>query len=382
MEGAQKFVDSLKVRAVKLSQNTHAFSQKNLLGQLSPEIVSSRENRETATGAQKVPDYLKLPAGKLSEYTDGFSENNLLGDTMFGKLYRGKIVSDSETREITVKIYLDIQIGGIRDRLDRLRDEVKFLSMPEMMDHPNIAKLIGYNDEDEPPGVVYDVNPRDTLQNLLCRDDFTWLQRIKCATRFARLLEFLNDHADKYFVCNISASHVMINQDDNPLLFEFGNLSGGCFGVLELKEATTDFICGVLGYRDPYVCGRGFWSSKCDVFTYGMLLLGSITKRLAMVVDAESTLEASLLHWALKVYDPKKSLFTGKLKCSLVDASFADDSDFNFLDGPKITRLAMRCISRDPSKRPTMKEVVKVLGTLCIAKIHGEALSGIQCAQF
>lgn len=34
-------------------------------------------------------------------------------------------------------------------------------------------------------------------------------------------------------------------EDESPLLFEFGNVSGGCFRWLELKEEPSGYMCGV-----------------------------------------------------------------------------------------------------------------------------------------
>ncbi|KAJ4833151.1 hypothetical protein Tsubulata_043487, partial [Turnera subulata] len=77
--------------------------------------------------------------------------------------------------------------------------------------------------------VVYDLDPMDTVQNLLDKDVFTWRMRNKVALGVASLLEFL--HAKHpylpYLIRNLAASHIMVDQEQEPVLFDFSMISGG-----------------------------------------------------------------------------------------------------------------------------------------------------------
>ncbi|KAH7546219.1 hypothetical protein FEM48_Zijuj01G0177300 [Ziziphus jujuba var. spinosa] len=46
------------------------------------------------------------------------------------------------------------------------KEEVQFLMNPAVNRHPNLVILIGYCCEKEVRGVVYDLNPKNTLHNL------------------------------------------------------------------------------------------------------------------------------------------------------------------------------------------------------------------------
>ncbi|XP_030925524.1 probable serine/threonine-protein kinase PBL8 [Quercus lobata] len=66
----------------------------------------------------------------------------------------------------------------------------------------------------------------------------TWLQRIKVALGFARVVEFLHDPKKPYLVRNINTAHIILNQDCNPKIFDFSTMSGGILGKLtHLKTA-------------------------------------------------------------------------------------------------------------------------------------------------
>lgn len=54
-----------------------------------------------------------------------------------------------------------------------LQEEVEFLTHPTLNGHPNLVKLIAYCCEKEVKGVVYDLNPWDTLHNLTDKGKFS-----------------------------------------------------------------------------------------------------------------------------------------------------------------------------------------------------------------
>lgn len=317
---------------------------------------------------------LELTAEQLNDYTAGFSDENFLGQTGFGMLYRGKIINGTEarqTKEVIVKIWKNqksLYIDGI-DKVSRLKDEVRFLQQPRMKSHPNLVNLIGYGGKDEPLGVVYDLNARDILHNLLVQDDFRWLQRIKVALGFACLLDFLIDNGAEYLVRKIDATQIMIDQDYNPLLFEFSALGSGIMSDMAILWKRR--LKGAVLHTDRQSSSAGTGTCiDCDVYGYGVILLSLIAKRVA---DKERPYETSVDLWAREVYKPKKSFFTRKPQGSVVNKTFEDDPDFDKRDGPKITDLAMRCIKWD--RRPNVKEVVQCLEALHVVKNHSEALA-------
>ncbi|KAM7462097.1 hypothetical protein LguiA_030218 [Lonicera macranthoides] len=211
----------------------------------------------------------------LEALTDNFKEENFIGPTTFGKVYRGKLKLDpigAETRDVTVKIWDDnvdvIDDGKVTE------EEVKFLSNPNVNYHPNLAKLIGYCSNgycSEGPvnGVVYELNPLDSLYN----------------------------HTAK--------------------------------GI------------------------KRIWS---DVFSYGLILLGLIAKRVDLKEDLVKYMYKTLDEWAYEAYKPH---------CSLVHDSLTKDKDYDEFDAIALTELAMRCIKADnPKECPTMSQVVNCLKKL------------------
>ncbi|KAF3946124.1 hypothetical protein CMV_027573 [Castanea mollissima] len=156
--------------------------------------------------------------------TDSFSKENFIVNVQFGKLYCGKT---RDAQELTVKIWglppdEVCTIALCNDTIvDRLEGELSVLTNPDLGNHPNLVKLIGYCCEDQGShyGVVYNVRSKDSLLNLIEKDDFTWTQRMQAALGVARVLEHL--HERNYLVCNVHPAHVILDQDSNPVFLDF-----------------------------------------------------------------------------------------------------------------------------------------------------------------
>ncbi|XP_030970264.1 probable serine/threonine-protein kinase PBL21 [Quercus lobata] len=188
---------------------------------------------------------------ELELLTESSSEENFIGNVKFGKVYWGKT---EQGQEVTVKIWFrfDSQSLGLANRhanysLTRLKSECTFLTHPDGMNHPNLVKLIGYccEVEDHYLGVVYDrsvkqsglrglneqtLRSKDTLLNLIDKEDLNWNQRMQVALAIAHVLEYLHCHNPLYQHCFVHPALIMPDQDSNPVLFDFFMLSGGIVG--------------------------------------------------------------------------------------------------------------------------------------------------------
>ncbi|KAK2973208.1 hypothetical protein RJ640_024495 [Escallonia rubra] len=258
------------------------------------------------------------PYKTLKEYTDDFSEENYIGKFQFGKVYRGKFQDLITGRNhVIVKIW-EASTGGDTDNESRLMDEFHFLQHERRGLHPSLVKLHSYCCEDEKLGIVYALDSLDTVYNLM----------------------------DK----------------------------GGIFPDRTRKFPPDGY--GRFGYIDPVHGAVGGWSEKCDVYSFGVLLLMLISKRVDRKEEGSLNDAPSICGWARRHYKPKK-LMTGcvQLACSLVHRSLQADPDFCSSDGHRMIKLALRCVEYHPQKRPKMKNVVKYLGKLNVVKRYAGTFS-------
>ncbi|XP_050282137.1 probable serine/threonine-protein kinase PBL11 isoform X2 [Quercus robur] len=205
-------------------------------------------------------DFAKLEVFRsedLKACTNNFNIKSIVGVIQFGKLYRGKIKgvkTGTEGQDVMVKIW-DKKSENMAflpyDECLMVKEEVEILTNPTMNSHPNLAKLIGYCLEEEIKGVVYDLSPLDSLQNLMLKDDLNWLQRINVVLEIARLLKFLHG---------------------------------------------------------------GDWDTSSEVFSFGVILLGLIAKRTCELEKPDIVLDRLLHVWAKKEYKPQCSLVHNSLQ--------------------------------------------------------------------
>ncbi|KAK9274228.1 hypothetical protein L1049_019042 [Liquidambar formosana] len=118
--------------------------------------------------------------------------------------------------------------------------------------------------------------------------------------------------------------------------------------------SSTPSMRGTVCYIAPEYGGGGQLSEKCDVYSFGVLLLVLISGRRPLQVMASPMSEferANLISWA------RQLAYNGKL-LDLVDQSIQS------LDREKALlciTIALLCLQRSPAKRPTMKEIVGML---------------------
>ncbi|KAH6773760.1 hypothetical protein C2S51_012164 [Perilla frutescens var. frutescens] len=141
-------------------------------------------------------------------------------------------------------------MGGARNLDAMIRRVIQAYELSSC--HSIFVKLYGYisTSEVEHPFVAYEFKPFDSLFNLIPKDDLTWLQRIKVVLGLASLLKFLHKNTiyKPFIVHNLDAAYVVLDEDYNPKLCDFGLLSCGIFP--EKKTYSAHDIIGCYGYLD------------------------------------------------------------------------------------------------------------------------------------
>ncbi|KAJ4834876.1 hypothetical protein Tsubulata_036771 [Turnera subulata] len=267
---------------------------------------------------------------RISGYRDDFSQEKLIGNFQFGKVYRGMRPNG---KQVTVKLMsacvfrrkLNYSSFSCTVRKKKDRRIIGTLSSSK-----NVTRILYV---DGCSWFMIWIHSIQYKTSWIYKDTFTWHMRLKVAFGVASVLKFL--HAQNpdvpYLIRNVAAAHIMLDQEQEPVLFDFSMISGGI--LYDKRNILNEPVNGCHGYVDPTSARPGAWSDKCDVFSYGVLLLQLVSK----VVD---------------------------------------------LDARLVTKLALHCVHKDPRKRPSMKQVYKHLLKLNVAqsdaaiKGNGSKLSG------
>ncbi|XP_060669277.1 receptor protein kinase-like protein At4g34220 [Ziziphus jujuba] len=133
-------------------------------------------------------------------------------------------------------------------------------------------------------------------------------------------------------------------------------MSGGVLGKITYGNRVLGFCLGYEDIKPEAVDDQSLIYH--DVFSYGNILLGLISKQVTDIYD-DFMMDFIAHEWARKEYKPK---------CSLVHPSLVKDSGCHADDGIAITELGMRCIDLEMECRPSMKDIVKSLEDLRICE--------------
>ncbi|XP_052198366.1 PTI1-like tyrosine-protein kinase At3g15890 [Diospyros lotus] len=280
---------------------------------------------------------------ELHAATSGFSEDNKLGEGGFGSVYWGKT---SDGLQIAVK-----KLKSMNSKAEmEFAIEVEVLGRVR---HKNLLSLRGFCAGAEQRLIVYDYMPNLSLLSHLhgqfageCRLD--WKKRMKIVLGSAEGLLYLHHEVTPHIIHrDIKASNVLLDSDFEPLVADFGFAKLIPEGVSHM----TTRVKGTLGYLAPEYAMWGKVSESCDVYSFGILLLETITGR-KPIEKLPGGVKRTITEWAQPL------IVKGRLK-DLIDPKLRGNFDENQLK--RTINAAALCVQTEPENRPTMKEVVSLL---------------------
>ncbi|XP_075655374.1 serine/threonine receptor-like kinase NFP [Castanea sativa] len=268
---------------------------------------------------------------ELIEATDGFSESCLVQ----GSVYKG---------------YIDGEVYAIKKMKWNAYEELKIL---QKVNHGNLVRLEGFciDPEDGTCYLIYEFVENGSLDSWLHgnKDEkMNWKTRLRIAIDVANGLQYIHEHTRPRVVHkDIKSSNILLDMNFRAKIANFGLAKSGC-------NAITMHIVGTQGYIAPEYLADGVVSTKMDVFSFGVVLLELISGKEAL--DEEGN-----VLWAKTsgILDGNEERKVKRVKQwmdeVLVRESCSMDSLMNVMS------IAIACLHRDPTKRPSMVDVVYAL---------------------
>ncbi|KAL9663141.1 hypothetical protein QQ045_027980 [Rhodiola kirilowii] len=274
---------------------------------------------------------------ELQAATNNFSRENLIGEGGYSEVFKGQL---EDGNVVAIKRLS----GEMSEKMTA--DFLSELGIIVHVNHPNIAKLIGYGVEGG-MHLVLQLSPNGSLSSLLCgaKEKLSWDVRYKIAMGTSEGLYYLHEGCQRRIIHkDIKAANILLTENFEPQISDFGLAKW-------LPEQWTHHVVseieGTFGYLPPEFFMHGIVDEKTDVFSFGVLLLELITGRMALDKS-----QKSLVLWA------KPLIAKGSID-ELVDPSLVGAYDLEQLKRMILT--ASLCIHESPAERPQMMEVTKVL---------------------
>ncbi|KAH9803166.1 Receptor-like serine/threonine-protein kinase SD1-8 [Citrus sinensis] len=309
-------------------------------------ISEKTENNRETDQVQNMD--LELPLFELATIanaTDNFSINNKLGEGGFGPVYKGTLV---DGQEIAVKRLSKISEQGLKE----LKNEVILFSK---LQHRNLVKLLGCCIQGEEKLLIYEFVPNKSLDSFIFDQErckiLDWSKRFHIICGTARGVMYLHqDSRLRIIHRDLKASNVLLDQDMNPKISDFG--LARAFGGDE-TEGNTNRVVGTYGYMAPEYASDGQFSVKSDVFSFGILLLEIISgKKNRGFYHSDNKLNLIGNAW---------KLWNEGMPSQLIDPCIQDS--FNLAEVIRCIHIGLLCVQQHPKDRPSMPSVILMLGS-------------------
>ncbi|CAG7873179.1 unnamed protein product [Brassica rapa] len=298
---------------------------------------------------------------EIQSATSNFSPKNILGQGGFGMVYKGYLPNGTV---VAVKRLKDPNYTG----------EVQFQTEVEMIGlavHRNLLRLFGFCMTSEERMLVYPYMPNGSVADRL-RDSYgdkpslDWNRRICIALGAARGLVYLHEQCNpKIIHRDVKAANILLDESFEAIVGDFGLAK-----LLDQRDShVTTAVRGTIGHIAPEYLSTGQSSEKTDVFGFGILILELVTGHKMIDPVNGQIRKGMILSWV-------RTLKAEKRFAEMVDRDLKGKFDELVLE--EVVELALLCTQPNPSLRPRMSEVLKVLEGLVEQYGYEQTQSGYE----
>ncbi|XP_006358717.1 probable LRR receptor-like serine/threonine-protein kinase At3g47570 [Solanum tuberosum] len=313
------------------------------------------KNNESQADVSLVKEHERISYYELEHATERFDESNLLGTGSFSMVYKG-ILKDGTLLAVKVfNVQLDDAFKSFDTECGILRN----------LRHRNLTKVITSCSNLDFKALVLEYMPNGTLDKWLYSHNLflNLLQRLDIMIDVASAMYYLhNGYSTPVVHCDLKPSNVLLDQE------MVGHVSD--FGIAKLLDAGEAFVqtrtISTIGYIAPEYGQDGIVSTSCDVYSFGILMMETFTRRRPS--DEIFTGELSIQRWI------SDSFPSGIHK--VVDYSLVQPGD-EHIDAKmqcllSIIEVALSCTLVTPNARTSMKDALSTLQKIRLQLVNSQ----------
>lgn len=278
---------------------------------------------------------------QIIDATGNFSESRIIGSGGFATVYKGQLPDGSM---IAIK------------RMDEHATVFDFSSefLLVRLQHTNLVRLLGWCIHGKERILLYEFMHKGSLQRFISDKRMglllDWSKRIDIIKGIAEGLLYLHKQSKLWIVHrDLKPRNVLLDHDMKPKFADFGSARTL---TSDSAEECTSRVVGTSGYKAPEYTSRGVYSLKTDVFSFGVLVLVTISGRENTILEKQGDSVGTLVRDAWQLWND------GRLN-ELVDPVLGDG--FELAEVVQYAQVALLCAQEEPADRPTMSDVVSLL---------------------
>ncbi|XP_057998599.1 MDIS1-interacting receptor like kinase 2-like [Hevea brasiliensis] len=269
---------------------------------------------------------------EIIEATKNFDSMYCIGEGRFGRVYRAELLSGDT---VAVKKFHSLPHDEMADHKEFL-NEIRVLTEVR---HRNVVKLYGFCSHVRHTFLVYEYLPRGSLAMILCNDEaakeFDWDKRLTVIKGVAYALYHMHHECIPPIVHrDISSKNVLLDSEYEAHVSDFGTAK-----LLNLDSSNRTMLAGTYGYVAPELAYTMKVTEKCDVYSFGVLVLEVI----------KGKHPGDLISTMLSHSGNMEIAFNDVLDERLLPPSLEVEDKWAF-----IVSLAFSCLNVNPQSRPDM----------------------------
>ncbi|XP_044472208.1 probable LRR receptor-like serine/threonine-protein kinase At3g47570 [Mangifera indica] len=280
---------------------------------------------------------------EIQQATDDFSECNLLGIGSFGSVFKGTL---SDGTIVAIKVFT-LQVERVLRSFDSECEVLRNIR------HRNLIKVFSSCCNIDFKALILEFMPNGSLEKWLYSHDYflDMLQRLNIMIDVASALEYLHhDYSTPVIHCDLKPQNILLDEDMTAHVSDFDIAK-----LLDEGDSKTQtFTLATMGYMAPEYGSTGIVSTRGDVYSFGILLLETFTRKkptdemFAGEISLKNLVEASLPDVITEVVDAnllrEDNGFAAKVNCL-----------------SSIMNLALKCSMESPEQRINMKDALAKL---------------------
>ncbi|KAI0515621.1 hypothetical protein KFK09_008286 [Dendrobium nobile] len=301
------------------------------------------------------------------EQDTGLLDLEVIGRGGSGEVYLKELPATSGVKMIAIKKIrktavennaepLTEQESRLLDKWVRqIRSEIKTVGR---IRHRNLLPLLAHVSRPDCHYLIYEYMKNGSLHNALReaaegQRDLTWFTRHHIAMGIAAGLEHLHLHHNPHIIHrDLKPANVLLDENMEARIADFGFAK-------EVPEAHTHMtmsnIAGTVGYIAPEYYQTMKYTTKCDIYSFGVILAVMVIGRFPSDEFFVETEELGLIKWMRKQVRVANT-------AACFDAKIAGRGDDENLE--LALRVACFCTADDPKERPSSKEVRLMLAQI------------------